>query len=271
MAKFNNRAVRFLADKQKQSYYTPPFYQTPSLEHSNVEEGSHFANDISALSQKVEILEHYIEAGDLVVWVNHCSIYASLEILKKNKYESLTEMSAIDFIEQKGGFELFYQLICFERHTRLRVKSFIPVGTKIESVCSLYKSADWSEREMYDMFGIYINHHPNMKRILMPDDWLGHPLLKTYPLHGDEAAQWYEVDKIFGKEYREVVGAENRDPALIERYDTTRFGRIGYEVPYGEDNTKEEKPTPIHYQEEGGVALVKRLKPEESRQLTERK
>ncbi len=54
----------------------------------------------------------------------------------------------------------------------------------IESPVPLYKAANFAEREMFDMFGIKVNNHPFLKRIIMPDDWEGHPLLKTYPLHG---------------------------------------------------------------------------------------
>jgi len=81
----------------------------------------------------------------------------------------------------------------------------------------------------------------------MPDDWEGHPLLKTYPLQGDEFASWYEVDKIFGKEYRDIIGPENRDPSKIDREDTKRFSRVGYEVPFGADYSEEQ--TDIEYSE----------------------
>lgn len=125
---------------------------------------------------------------------------------------------------------------------------------------------------MYDMFGILPLGHPYPKRILMPDDWVGHPLLKSYPLQGDEAAQWYEVDTIFGKENREVIGVEQRDSARIDRYDSTRFSHLGYEVEYGQKIEKgAEKPQPIAYQEEEGVLFVTKLKPENSKELKERK
>ena len=62
----------------------------------------------------------------------------------------------------------------------------------IESVTSVFKSANWSEREMYDMLGVKVANHPNLKRLIMPDDWYDHPLKKTYPLQGDEVASWYE-------------------------------------------------------------------------------
>ena len=80
-----------------------------------------------------------------------------------------------------------------------------------------------------------------------------------------------EVDKIFGKEAREIIGPEQRDPAAIDRYDTTRFARLGHEVPFGMDISQFEPETPISYEEEGGNTLVKRLKPEESVVLKRRR
>jgi NADH-quinone oxidoreductase subunit C len=148
----------------------------------------------------------------------------------------------------------------------MRVKCRIKPEQAIESVVDVYKSANFAEREMYDMFGIYVNNHPYLKRILMPEDWQGHPLLKTYPLQGDEFASWYEVDKIFGKEYRDIIGPENRDPARIDRYDTKRFSRVGYEVPFGADISEGEKPNPIEYSE---TVLVDYNK--SSKQLDERR
>jgi len=107
----------------------------------------------------------------------------------------------------------------------------------------------------------------------MPDDWEGHPLRKTYPLEGDEFAQWYEVDKIFGKEARDIIGPENRDPARIDRYDTERFARLGHEVPRGAPAEESEKAeeTPVRYQEEEGVFMIEKFSPERSKVLERRK
>jgi NADH-quinone oxidoreductase subunit C len=179
-------------------------------------------------------------------------------------------MSAVDFVAKRGGFEVFYQMLNLSKASRLRVKMFVEVGQAVESVQDLFRSADWSEREMYDMFGIALNNHPFPKRILMPDDWQGHPLLKTYPLQGDEAAQWYEVDKIFGKEYRDVIGPEIRDPAQISRYDTERFARLGHEVPFGMDINEGEPDTPLGYQEDDGVFLIETFDEKKSKVITDR-
>ena len=64
----------------------------------------------------------------------------------------------------------------------------------------------------------------------MPKDWVGHPLLKSYPLQGDEYAAWYEVDKIFGKEYRQIIGPEQRDSARIDRNDDKNFSAISFRI-----------------------------------------
>ena len=174
--------------------------------------------------------------------------YRAIEILKNEcGYEMLSEMSAVDYLAKDGTFEVFYQLLNLKERKRVRVVCSIEQGLAVESIVPLYKAANFSEREMFDMFGIVSNNHPFMKRIIMPDDWEGHPLLKTYPLQGDEFASWYEVDKIFGKDAREAIGPENRDPARIDRYDTKRFSRVGREVPFGADISDGEPETPIEY------------------------
>ena len=183
----------------------------------------------------------------------------------------LIELSAIDYLASRDGYEIFYEFLSLSKHRRIRVKCFLQKDEAINSLTPFFSSANWSEREMYDMLGVKVSGHPNMKRIIMPDDWYDHPLKKTYPLQGDEAASWYEVDKIFGKEARDIIGPEQRDPAAIDRYDTTRFARLGHEVPFGMDISQFEPETSISYEEEAGNTLVKKLKPEESVVLKRRR
>lgn len=256
---------------QKQVYYRDRFYVKETIPKESLEAYAEFSAQLEALSQAVEVLDSYVERGDWVIYVKPKDNKKALACLKNLGYEILSELSAMDYLETRQGFEVFYQLLSLSHRQRARLKLFLPEGVSLESVNELYRSADWSEREMYDMFGITILHHPYMKRILMPDDWSGYPLRKSYPLQGDEAAQWYEVDKIFGKEYREVVGEEQRDSARIDRYDTKRFSRIGHEVPYGAEISEGEPETPVRYQEEGGVFLVEKFIPANATELKERK
>ncbi len=233
---------------QKKSYYTDRYWVAPRVPREEVEAGSHFADVVKALGRKAK--ESYVSVGQLVVHIKATDNFDVMKTLKEQcGYTQCSEQSAVDYLAQDGEFELFWQLLNVTEAKRVRVTTRIKENEAIESIEPLFKSANFAEREMFDMFGIKVNNHPFLKRIIMPDDWEGHPLLKTYPLHGDEFASWYEVDKIFGKEYRDVIGPENRDPARIDRYDTKRFSRVGYEVPFGADISEGEKEQAIEYSE----------------------
>ena len=250
---------------QGKAYYTDRFWVAPRVPRTEVED-EHFAAVVKALGKQAN--ESYIEIGQLVVHIDATNNFAVLKTLKeKCGYTQCSEQSAVDYLAQDGEFELFYQLLNVNEAKRVRVVCRIKEGEAIESVTSLFKSANFAEREMFDMFGIKVNNHPFLKRIIMPDDWEGHPLLKTYPLHGDEFASWYEVDKIFGKEYRDIIGPENRDPAKVDRHDTKRFSRVGYEVPFGADISEGETEQDIEYSETFLVNYNKKG----SKQLDERK
>ncbi|AXX93582.1 NADH-quinone oxidoreductase subunit C [Malaciobacter molluscorum LMG 25693] len=260
-------------DVQQKSYFSDRFYVTPSIAKLDVSQDEIFENDIKYLTSNVNILKSYIEKEHLVIYINPVDNLKVAEILKNNlDYDMMMDISAIDYLASKGGFEIFYEFLSMRKHKRLRLKFFIQEKESINSVYGLFKMANWAEREMYDMYGIKILNHPNMKRILMPNDWQGHPLRKTYPLQGDEFAAWYEVDKIFGKEARDIIGPEIRDAAAIDRYDTTRFSRLGHEVPYGTEVTpNNEQKSSKEYVEEDGVAFIKKFKEDDTVILKERK
>ncbi|MFA6629697.1 MAG: NADH-quinone oxidoreductase subunit C [Sulfuricurvum sp.] len=258
-------------DVQKKPYYTDRYWVAPQVAKSNVNEDAVFAADLEAIRAKFDVLDAYIQVGQMVVVINAADNFDVIKLMKDElDYNQLSEMSAIDWLATEGKFEIFYQMLSMSKRKRVRVKCKIDEKESIESVEKLFRSADWSEREMYDMFGVVVNNHPYMKRILMPDDWEGFPLRKTYPLQGDEFAQWYEVDKLFGKEARDIIGPENRDPARVDRYDTERFARLGHEVPRGADISQGEPDTPLCYQESDGVFLIEKFDAEKSVVISDR-
>ena len=236
---------------QGKSYYTDRFWVAPRVPSEAVEAGSHFEKVVTAVGEKVALKEAAVQIGQLRIVIDAKDNVETLRLLRDLcGYKMCSELSAVDYLARDGEFEIFYQMLNPDEARRVRVVCRIKEGEAIETIVPLFKMANFAEREMYDMFGIKVNNHPYLKRIIMPDDWEGHPLLKTYPVEGDEFASWYEVDKIFGKEYRDIVGPENRDPARIERYDSQRFSRVGYEVPFGTEIDKEnEKENPIEYSE----------------------
>ena len=257
---------------QKEAYFSDRFFVSPIVPRFSPSEDEIFAKDFEEINYSINVQEAYVENGHLVVIIDKSFLIASVKLLKdKLQYDMLIELSAIDYLASKDGYEIFYEFLSLSKRKRIRLKCFLQKDKSIDSLTPYFKSANWSEREMYDMLGVKVSNHPNLKRIIMPDDWYDHPLKKTYPLQGDEAASWYEVDKIFGKEARDIIGPEQRDPAAIDRYDTTRFARLGHEVPFDTDISQSEPDTPISYEEKSGNTLVKRLKPEESVVLKRRR
>lgn len=254
---------------QAKPYYTDRFHRVPHIPKEDVSGDEIFAKDLESLKANFNIKEAYIQRGQLVVYIEPKDIVEVMTYLRDNlEYDFLSELSALDWLAKSGEFEIFYQMLSTSKRKRMRVKYFIKEKDVIPTVSKIYKSADWAEREMYDMFGVRISGHHYMKRIIMPDDWHDHPLRKTYPITGDEEAQWYEVDKIFGKEYRDIIGPEERDPARIVKEDTHRFSRIRHEVPFGQKYSEEKVET--DYQEEGGIPIVKKMSKKDSKILKER-
>ncbi|GHV04311.1 NADH-quinone oxidoreductase [Campylobacterota bacterium] len=255
-------------DVQKKVYHTERFYVAPEIAKEPIED-ERIKADIAELERGVGVLESYTQRKLPFVWIDARHNKAALSVLKDRGFTMLMEMSAIDRLAQQGEFEIFYSLLSVTRGQRLIVKCRINENDTIESVSDLWRSANWSEREMYDMYGIIANNHPHLTRILMPADWVGFPLRRSYPLQGDEAAQWYEVDKIYGKEFREKIGAENRDAGRIDRDDTKRFSRLGHETLFGE--APKDEITPITYVERHIPLLYSDFDPKKQKVLDKRK
>ena len=256
---------------QKEAYFSDRFFVSPNVPRFEINSDEVFSKDFEEINYSINVQEAYIEHTHLVIVIDKSFLISCVKLLKERlEYDMLMELSAIDYLATRDGYEIFYEFLSLSKHKRIRIKCFLSKDESIESLTSLFKSANWSEREMYDMLGVKIVNHPNLKRLIMPDDWYDHPLKKTYPLQGDETASWYEVDKIFGKEARDIIGPEQRDPAAIDRYDTTRFARLGHEVPFDTDISQFEPVTAISYQEENAPLMTK-LKPEESVVLKRRR
>ena len=104
-----------------------------------------------------------------------------LEFLKlEADYDYLVDITAVDWPKRADRFDLVYILYSFSRNDRLRVKAHIPDGFRPETAVGVHLTANWLEREVFDMFGIEFAGHPDLRRILMPDEWQGHPLRKDY-------------------------------------------------------------------------------------------
>jgi NADH-quinone oxidoreductase subunit C len=103
-------------------------------------------------------------------------------------YTLLTDETAVDYPKREKRFDIVYHLYSFERNNRLRLRVQVGSEEKVPSVTDVWPTANWLEREIFDMFGVVYEGHPDLKRILMPDEWVGHPLRKDHDiLRQDEA------------------------------------------------------------------------------------
>jgi NADH-quinone oxidoreductase subunit C len=97
-------------------------------------------------------------------------------------YTMLTDETAVDYPKREKRFDIVYHLYSFQRNDRLRLKVIAGEAETVPSVVSIWPAANWLEREVYDMFGVVYEGHPDLKRILLPDGWTGHPLRKDHDI-----------------------------------------------------------------------------------------
>jgi NADH-quinone oxidoreductase subunit C len=138
------------------------------------------------------ITDRGVSAGDDWIAVAAGDVRAALGGLRDEGYRLLVFLTCVDHwqddsrAEWKGRFELVYQLRNLETKAQLRVRVFVDGDPPhVPSVHDLFGPANWDERETYDMFGVVFDGHPDLTRILMPDDWVGHPLRRDYPVGGE--------------------------------------------------------------------------------------
>lgn len=124
--------------------------------------------------------------GELTLEIAPAKIASVCGFLKYDQgFIRLSTVTAVDRYPAEPRFEVVYLLHSIEHKQRLRVKCRIAGDApEIESVTSVWRGAGWYEREVWDLFGIRFTGHPDLKRIMMPDDWEGHPLRKDYPVTG---------------------------------------------------------------------------------------
>ena len=128
------------------------------------------------------------DRNELTVWVDPLQIIPALTVLRDSaatSFKALADVTAVDWLLSEPRYEVVYSLLSYERHERLRVKVKVSGNDPyIESVTILWPGASPFEREIFDLFGIRFLGHPDLRRILLPDDWEGHPLRKDYPVEG---------------------------------------------------------------------------------------
>jgi NADH-quinone oxidoreductase subunit C len=138
----------------------------------------------------------HAEHSEPTLFISPARIVEVCRFLKdEGKFLRLSAITAVDWHPTDPRFEVVYLLHALEGHSRLRLKCWVSESEcEIESVTGVWRSANWYEREIFDLFGIRFRNHPDLRRILMPSDWEGHPLRKDYPVHGYKYSYQSDMD-----------------------------------------------------------------------------
>jgi len=130
-----------------------------------------------------QITEYSSYLGQNFIVAKPESVIPILEFLKlEADFDYLVDLTAVDYPKRDARFDLVYILYSFSRNERMRVKTMIPESMQPPTAVGVYPGANWLEREVFDMFGIQFDGHPDMRRILLPEEWEGFPLRKEYSI-----------------------------------------------------------------------------------------
>src|SRR4030067_2748694 len=139
-----------------------------------------------------EIVSSGVFRNELTLQVKKESVVEVARFLKENKeldFDFLSDLCGVDRVETDGVFEVVYHLYSIYKNHRVRLKSPITSSDPcISTVTGIWNTANWHERETFDMYGIKFDGHPDLRKILTPDDFEGHPLRKDYPVDGSQPA-----------------------------------------------------------------------------------
>jgi NADH-quinone oxidoreductase subunit C len=136
--------------------------------------------------------------GDASLVISPEQIVAACQKVQSLGFEMLSALSAVDYWpEQKPRFHIIYEFSSVSMNLHLEVRVPVPgINPTVPTVSHIYRNANWRERELWDMFGIKAQGHPDLRRILMPADWEGHPLRKDYPLGYEEPQFTFNFEEI---------------------------------------------------------------------------
>ena len=150
----------------------------------------------SELASKIQ--KSVIENNEFLIEVNESDLIDVVRFLKSNekcKFRQLIDIAGVDYPEHDKRFELVYLFLSHENNIRIKLSIKFQSGQNIDSITKIFPSANWMEREVFDMYGIKFKNHPDLRRILTDYGFKGHPLRKDFPLTGFNEVRYSEKEK----------------------------------------------------------------------------
>jgi len=146
----------------------------------------------------IKVLNSVILNEELLIEIKDNDIVDVIQFLKSNekcKFQQLIDIAGVDYPENEKRFELIYLFLSHENNTRIKLLTKFEIDQTINSITKIFPSANWMEREVFDMYGIKFKNHPDLRRILTDYGFKGHPLRKDFPLTGFNEVRYSEKDK----------------------------------------------------------------------------
>ena len=150
----------------------------------------------SELSSKIQ--SSLIENNELLIEINENDLIQVVQFLKsdeKFKFRQLIDIAGVDYPDEERRFRLVYLFLSHENNNRLKLSIKFEINQIIDSITKIFPSANWMEREVFDMYGIKFKNHPDLRRILTDYGFKGHPLRKDFPLTGFNEVRYSEKEK----------------------------------------------------------------------------
>ncbi len=150
----------------------------------------------SELSNKVQ--NSLIVNNELLVEIDEKDLIETVQFLKSNencKFRQLIDIAGVDFPHEEKRFKLVYLLLSHENNFRIKLSIHFEINQIINSITKIFPSANWMEREVFDMYGVKFKNHPDLRRILTDYGFKGHPLRKDFPLTGFNEVRYSEKEK----------------------------------------------------------------------------
>ena len=172
----------------------------------------------SELTSKVQ--KSSVMNQELLIEINELNLIEVLQFLKSNeklKFRQLIDIAGVDYPSDENRFELVYLFLSHENNNRIKLSTKFKINQIINSITKIFPSANWMEREVFDMYGIKFKNHPDLKRILTDYGFKGHPLRKDFPLTGFNEVRYSEKEK-------KVV----QEPVKLEQ----NYRNFDYESPW---------------------------------------
>ena len=160
-----------------------------------------FLKDIEKLINSelaTKIQNSFIKNSELTIEINENNLIEVIQFLKSNekcKFRQLIDIAGVDYPDSEKRFQLVYLLLSHQNNIRIKVSTQFQLNQIINSITKIFPSANWMEREVFDMYGIKFKNHPDLRRILTDYGFKGHPLRKDFPLTGFNEVRYSEKEK----------------------------------------------------------------------------